>query len=75
MNVFEAGGGHRQSPGYIRLYRREHVRAFAQRVEVADDATRIMGSKSTLLRTLIATKGGKSAGIGIPGFTPKWRRE
>jgi site-specific DNA recombinase len=56
-------------------YRREHVRAFAQRVEVADDAVRIMGSKNTLLRTLVAAKGGKSAGIGVPGFIPKWRRE
>ncbi len=55
-------------------YRREHVRAFAQRVEVADDAVRIMGSKNTLLRTLVAAKGGKSAGIGVPGFIPKWRR-
>jgi site-specific DNA recombinase len=56
-------------------YRREHVRAFAQHVEVADDAIYIKGSKSTLLRTLVATKGGKSAGIGVPGFIPKWRRE
>ena len=54
--------------------RREHVRAFAQRVEVADDAVRIMGSKNTLLRTLAAAKGGKSAGNGVPGFIPKWRR-
>ena len=56
-------------------YRRDHVRAFAQHVEVADDAIYINGSKNTLLRTLIATKGGKSAGIGVPGFIPKWRRE
>lgn len=56
-------------------YRREHVRAFAQRVEVADDAIRIMGSKNTLLRTLVASKGGKSAGTGVPGFIPKWRSE
>ena len=55
-------------------YRREHVRAFAQRVEVADDAIYIKGSKSTLLRTLVAAKGGKSAGTGVPGFIPKWRR-
>ncbi len=55
-------------------YRREHVRAFAQHVEVADDAIYINGNKNTLLRTLIATKGGKSAGIGVPGFIPKWRR-
>jgi len=66
-----------EARGRLRLgkggYRREHVRAFAQRVEVADDAIRIMGSKNTLLRTLVATKGGKSAGTGVPGFVPKWR--
>lgn len=49
-------------------YRREHVRAFAQHVEIADDAIYIKGSKNTLLRTPVATKGGKSAGIGVPGF-------
>lgn len=54
-------------------YRREHVRAFAQHVEVADDAIYIKGSKNVLLRTLVAAKGGKSAGIGVPGFVPKWR--
>ena len=66
----EARGRLRQGKGG---YRREHARAFAQRVEVADDAIRIMGTKSTLLRTLVAAKGGKSAGIGVPGFIPKWR--
>ncbi|SCM77618.1 hypothetical protein KL86PLE_41423 [uncultured Pleomorphomonas sp.] len=42
-------------------------------VEVADDAIYIKGSKSTLLGTLIATNGGKSAGTGVPDFIPKWR--
>ncbi|WP_321363866.1 recombinase family protein [uncultured Celeribacter sp.] len=56
-------------------YRREHVRAFAQRVEVADEAIYIKGNKNTLLRTLVATKGGKSAATGVPGFVPKWRRD
>ena len=55
-------------------YRRDHVRAFAQHVEVADDAIYINGSKNTLLKALIAAKGGKSAGIGVPGFIPRWRR-
>ncbi|MGQ3673983.1 recombinase family protein [Xanthobacter sp. TB0139] len=56
-------------------YRREHVRAFAQRIEVADEAIYIKGNKNTLLRTLVATKGGKSAETGVPGFVPKWRRK
>ena len=55
------------------VYRRDHLRAFAQHVEVADDEIRIMGTKSNLLRTLVAAKGGKSAGIGVPTFVPKWR--
>ena len=55
-------------------YRREHVRAFAQHVEVADDAIYIKGNRNVLLRTLVATKGGKTAGIGVPGFIPKWRK-
>ena len=49
-------------------YRREPVRAFAQHAEIADDAIYIKVSKNTLLRTPVATKGGKSAGIGVPGF-------
>ncbi len=56
-------------------YRREHVLAFAQRVEVADDAIYIKGNKNTQLRTLVATKGGKSAATGVPGFIPRWRRD
>jgi site-specific DNA recombinase len=35
-------------------YRREHQRAVAQRVEVADKEVGIMGSKGDLLRTLAA---------------------
>ncbi|MGZ2432698.1 recombinase family protein, partial [Rhizobium redzepovicii] len=42
-------------------YRRDHLRAFAQRVEVADDEVRIMGSKSELLQSLVAASSGKSA--------------
>ena len=33
-------------------YHRDHLRALAQRIEVADREVRIMGSKSELLRTL-----------------------
>ncbi len=54
-------------------YRRDHLRALAQRVEVADDAIRIMGSKTELLRTLIAGHGRQSAAIGVPRSGPKWR--
>lgn len=35
-------------------YRRDHLRAFAQRVEVADKEVRIMGSRSELLQNLVA---------------------
>jgi DNA invertase Pin-like site-specific DNA recombinase len=54
-------------------YRRDHLRALAQRVEVADDAIRIMGSKTELLRTLIAGQGRLSAAIGVPRGGLKWR--
>jgi hypothetical protein len=55
-------------------YRRDHLRALAQRVEVADDAVRIMGSKTELLRTLFTENGRLSAAIGVPRSGPKWRR-
>ncbi len=55
-------------------YRRDHLRALAQRVEVGDDEVRIMGSKSDLLRTLVAAQGGKSAALGVPRGGLKWRR-
>jgi site-specific DNA recombinase len=42
-------------------YRRDHLRALAQRVEVADKEVRIMGSKGDLLRTLAAASGAKPA--------------
>jgi hypothetical protein len=54
-------------------YRREHLRALAQRVEVDAKAVRIMGSKSVLLRTLVAAESAKTAGFGVPGSVPKWR--
>jgi DNA invertase Pin-like site-specific DNA recombinase len=46
-------------------YRRDHLRALAQRVEVADREVRIMGSKSDLLRTLAAISCVKSAAGGV----------
>ncbi|MEC5292811.1 MULTISPECIES: recombinase family protein [unclassified Aurantimonas] len=55
-------------------YRRDHLRALAQRVEVAEGEVRIMGSKGDLLRTLAAASGVKSATHGVPGSVLKWRR-
>ena len=55
-------------------YRRDHLRSLAQRVEVADDAIRIMGSKTELLRTLIAGQVRQSAVAGVPRGVPKWRK-
>lgn len=54
-------------------YRRDHLRAFAQRVEVAEREVFIKGSKGELLRTLAAIGGGKSAEIGVPSSVLKWR--
>ena len=52
-------------------YRRDHLRALAQRVEVDIGEVRIMGSKSRLLQTLVAN-GGANA---VPTQGLKWRRE
>jgi len=57
-----------------RGYRRDHLRALAQRVEVADKEVRIVGSKGNLLRTLAATSGAKSATPGVRSSVLKWRR-
>ncbi len=54
-------------------YRRDHLRAFAQRVEVADTEVRITGSKSELLRTLVAASSVKSAAFGVRSSVLKWR--
>jgi hypothetical protein len=54
-------------------YRRDHLRALAQRVEVDTKEVRIIGSKSVLLRTLVAASSAKTAGFGVPSFVPKWR--
>lgn len=53
-------------------YRREYLRALAQRIEVADGEVRIMGSKITLLRTL-AKHGEPSTAGGVPSFGLDWR--
>jgi len=54
-------------------YRRDHLRALAQRVEVDQKELRIMGSKSALLRTLVTASSAKTAGFGVPSSVPKWR--
>ena len=51
-------------------YRRDHLRALAQRVEVAKGEVRIMGSKSRLLQTLTANG---SANL-VPTQGLNWRR-
>ena len=51
-------------------YRRDHLRALAQRVEVAEGEVRIMGSKSRLLQTLVAGSGVNS----VPTQGLNWRR-
>src|SRR5579863_5645606 len=50
-------------------YRRDHLSALAQRVEVAEGEVRIIGSKSRLLQTLVAN-GGANA---VPTQGLKWR--
>jgi len=55
-------------------YRREHVRAVAQRVEViSPNEMRIMGNRTDLLRTLAASAGEQSAVLGVRILKPKWR--
>ena len=55
-------------------YRRDHLRALTQRVEVADREVRIIGSKSNLLQTLTAAAGVRSATPGVRSSVLKWRR-
>jgi site-specific DNA recombinase len=54
-------------------YRRDHLRALAQRVEVDTHEVRIMGSKCQLLRTLVAASNVETAGFRVPSFVPKCR--
>ncbi len=50
-------------------YRRDHLRARAQRVEVADGEVRIIGSKTRLLQALI----GKNSATSVPTQGLNWR--
>jgi hypothetical protein len=56
-------------------YRRGHLRALAQRVEVADGEVRIMGSKGNLIRTLAAASGVTPATPSVRSSVLNWRRE
>ncbi len=56
-------------------YRRDHLRALTQRVEVISKTeARIIGSRTDLLRALASSDGGDFAAAGgVLGFKPKWR--
>lgn len=56
-------------------YRRDHLRALTQRVEVISKTeARIIGSRTELLRALASSDGGNYAAAGgVLGFKPKWR--
>jgi hypothetical protein len=71
------GPGRASNPKRMRTesggYRRDHLRALAQGVEVDQKELRNMGSKSVLLRTLAATSSARTAGFGVPSSVPNWR--
>ena len=48
-------------------YRRDHLRALARLVEIDQKELRIMGSKSVLLRALVAAESANTAGFGVQG--------
>ncbi|MHC5308027.1 recombinase family protein [Bartonella sp. LJL80] len=56
-------------------YRREHLRALAQRVEVGEGRVRIIGHKGNLLRALAGLSKEKTLQNQVPTFVPEWRRE
>jgi site-specific DNA recombinase len=51
-------------------FRRDHLRALAQRIEVAEGEVRIIGSKSRLRQTLSA----QGSGNAVPTQGLKWRK-
>jgi site-specific DNA recombinase len=55
-----------------RRYRRDHLRALAQRIEVDEGEVHIMGSKGDLLRTPAGAADPMGA---VPSFAQNWRRE
>jgi|FEC22Drversion2_1045045.scaffolds.fasta_scaffold00491_39 site-specific DNA recombinase len=56
-------------------FRRHHLQALVQRVEVGADEIRIKGSKPRLLQTLVASGGNcgvETATHGVRSFVPNW---
>jgi site-specific DNA recombinase len=54
-------------------YRRDHLCALAQCVEVSVKEVRVRGAKSVLLRTPVAISSAKAVRFGVTSFVPKWR--
>jgi site-specific DNA recombinase len=54
-------------------YGRDHLRALAQCVVVADHEVRIIRSKSNLLQTLVTASGVAPVTPGVRSFVLKWR--
>lgn len=56
-------------------FRRNHLQALVQRVEVGADEIRIKGTKPRLLQTLVASGGNygvETATHGVRSFVPNW---
>ncbi|SEE64462.1 Recombinase zinc beta ribbon domain-containing protein [Rhizobiales bacterium GAS188] len=56
-------------------YRRHHIQALAQRVEVGNHEIRIKGAKSKLLTALVAPGVVGTAAREVRGFVPEWLPE
>ena len=57
-------------------YHPDHLRALAQRIEVASKSEiRLMGNKHALLRTLTSASSIAAAANGVRGFVRKWRAD
>lgn len=54
-------------------YRRDYLRAFAQRAELAYDEVRRMGSKSEMLQNPVAASSGTSAVSADRSSVLRWR--
>ena len=54
-------------------FRRDHLRALAHRVEVADQEIRIMGAHDKLIKALAASNGVGTAANGVRTYVPRWR--